>query len=115
MTMQGEGGFANQVAIDNIEMYVPLAGDANQDSRVNVADLTMLLNNYNETGSVWKDGDFNNDHTVNVADLTALLNNYNQSIGAGVVAGAAVPEPSSIAMLATIALTALLYWWRKRV
>jgi hypothetical protein len=88
-----------------------LLGDANKDGTVNVADLTLLLNNYNKTGMVWADGDFDYDGTVNVADLTALLDNYNRTSGA--VASTAVPEPSSIAMLG-ITLMALLSWWRKR-
>jgi hypothetical protein len=41
-----------------------------------------LLNNYNKTSMVWTDGDFNGDATVNVADLTLLLNNYNKTFGA---------------------------------
>lgn len=91
-----------------------LSGDANLDWIVNVADLTRLLNNYNKTGMNWMDGDFNADGTVNVADLTALLNNYNKSTWGSVVAGTAVPEPSSIAMWVGIALTALLCRQRKR-
>jgi hypothetical protein len=91
-----------------------LPGDANRDWTVNVVDLTLLLNNYNKTGMVWADGDFNGDATVNAADLTALLNNYNKTYGAGVVAGTAVPEPGSLAMLAGIALTSSLYGWRKQ-
>ena len=90
-----------------------LPGDANMDWTVNVADLTLLLSNYNKTGMVWANGDFTSDGTVNVADLTLLLNNYNRTAEADVVAGAAVPEPNS-AILAGIALTASLYWWRKR-
>jgi formylglycine-generating enzyme len=85
-------------------------GDANKDGTVNVADLTLLLNNYNKTGMVWANGDFNYDGTVNVADLTALLDNYNQT--SGTVAGTAVPEPSSITMLGIAGI--LLCWWRKR-
>jgi hypothetical protein len=91
-----------------------LPGDANIDNTVNVADLTNLLNNYNKSGMVWGDGDFTHDGTVNVADLTLLLNNYNKTSGGVVAAGNAVPEPSTIAMLVGIALTALLYGWRKR-
>jgi hypothetical protein len=95
-----------------IALAVPefLLGDANKSGKVDVADLTLLLNNYKKSGKTWADGDFTGDGTVNIADLTALLNNYNKSIGASVVAGTAVPEPSSIAMLAGLALAALLYW-----
>jgi thiol-disulfide isomerase/thioredoxin len=102
-------------AIDSV-LKVPepvfLFGDANRNGTVDVADLTLLLNNYNKSGMLWVNGDFNNDGTVNVADLTALLNNYNKTSGLSMAAP--VPEPSSIAMLAGIALTAFLYGWRKR-
>jgi hypothetical protein len=98
-------------AMGGVTLILP--GDANKSGTVNVADLTLLLNNYNRAGMAWADGDFTNDGTVNVADLTLLLNNYNKTSGAGVAAGSAVPEPSSIVMLVGIALTALLYGWRK--
>jgi hypothetical protein len=103
---------ANQVeCLYNVGNY--LQGDANKDLTVNVADLTNLLNNYNKSDMTWTNGDANGDGNVNVADLTLLLNNYNKTFGA-VAAGSVVPEPSSIAMLAGIALTALLCWWHKR-
>jgi hypothetical protein len=88
---------------------IPMAGDANIDWTVNVADLTNLLNNYNKTGMAWENGDFNFDGIVNVADLTALLNNYNKTVPAVFAAGTAVPEPSSIVLLAT--LSAMLGAW----
>jgi formylglycine-generating enzyme len=91
-----------------------LPGDANKSGTVDIADLSLLLDNINKTGMVWANGDFNGDGMVNVFDLTLLLGNYNKSFGAGAVAGIAVPEPGSLAMLAGIASTALLYWWRKR-
>jgi hypothetical protein len=92
---------------------IPMAGDTDLDGTINVADLTALLNNYNKTGMAWENGDFNSDGIVNVADLTALLNNYNKTYG-GVVAGAAVPEPGTLALLATGLLGLLVYAWRKR-
>ena len=89
------------------------------DWTVNVADLTLLLNNYNKTGMVWADGDFNYDGSVNVADLTALLNRYNMSVeengaaGAGLSVGStAVPEPTSLALLGTA--VSLLAWRLRR-
>jgi hypothetical protein len=114
------GSYLLQHGIDNRAVTITpvpevfLLGDANKDGTVNVADLTLLLNNYNKTGQTWADGDFDGDGITNVADLTILLNNYNRTSGAGLFAGTAVPEPDSLAMLAGIALTALLYRWRKR-
>jgi hypothetical protein len=63
----------------------------------------------------WENGDFTGEGTANVADLTLLLNNYNKTGGAVAAAGTAVPEPLSLVLLAGIALTGLLYWWRKRI
>jgi Dockerin type I domain len=55
------------------------AGDANLDGTVNITDLLVLLNNYNQTGKDWEQGDFNFDGTVNITDLLLLLNNYNDT------------------------------------
>jgi fibronectin-binding autotransporter adhesin len=107
-------GWADAPTEQKLTIKAIYAGDADLSGTVNVADLTNLLNNYNKTGMVWANGDFSYDGAVNVADLTLLLNNYNKSIGAGVFAGTTVPEPSSIVLLAGLALTALLYCWRKR-
>lgn len=93
-------------------------GDADWSGTCNVADLTKLLNNYNQHGKIWADGDFNGDGTVNVADLTKLLNNYNKSyggiVGAGLNTGVSVPEPTSIVMLITMALSAGVWFVRHR-
>jgi formylglycine-generating enzyme len=112
-TYYGPAGEDISVGFRVASVFEFLLGDANKDGTVNVVDLTALLNNYNKTGMVWENGDFTADHKVDVADLTELLNNYNQTYGAGVVSGTAVPEPNSL-VLTGIALTALLYWWRKR-
>ena len=75
-----------------------LDGDANGDGTVNGADLNIVLSNFNGTfsGDAWADGDFNGDGTVNGADLNTVLSHFNQSAGVG----AAVPEPSTLALLA---------------
>jgi hypothetical protein len=109
-TVTGFSGYA----VTGVPMNFFLPGDANKSGTVDVADLTLLLNNYNKAGMIWANGDFTGDGAVNVADLTALLNNYNKTSVAGVVAGTPVPEPGSLAMVAGIALTALLYRWRER-
>ena len=92
-TVTGFSGYA----VTGIPMDSFLPGDADKSGTVDVADLTLLLNNYNKTGMVWADGDFNYDGTVNVADLTALLNNYNKTNSLSM--NAAVPEPSGLVLL----------------
>ena len=45
----------------------------------------------------WSTGDFNQDGQVDINDLTIVLAHYNQTAGSSL---AAVPEPSSVALLA---------------
>ena len=74
-------------------------GDANGDGKVDINDLTIVLTNYGRTAMVWSQGDFNDDGKVDINDLTIVLANYNQTLNAsGRVA--AVPEPSSVLLLA---------------
>jgi hypothetical protein len=89
-------------------MFDYLRGDANLSGRTDVADLTLLLNNYNASGKAWADGDFTGDGIVNVADLTVLLNDYNKSPPASVQTSdfaAAVPEPGTVVMLLSLVLS----------
>jgi hypothetical protein len=106
------GDLAQTLGVDGLTFEIRGAGDADGSGKADVGDLTLLLNNYNKTSMGWTDGDFTGDGAVNVADLTLLLNKYNTMYGAVAGAGlnaSAVPEPSSIAMLA--ALSALLGAW----
>ena len=81
-----------------------LPGDANLDGTVDINDLTIVLAHYNQTGMGWTQGEFTGDGTVDINDLTIVLAHYNQSVGAASLA--AVPEPSSVALLAAVALSA---------
>jgi fibronectin-binding autotransporter adhesin len=114
-------GWADDTTLQQVTIMATYAGDANLSGKVDVADLTLLLNNYNKADKSWADGDFNYDGNVNVGDLTALLNKYNQSIGGSVAAGAglsmgssAVPEPGMLALSATALIGLLVYAWRGR-
>ena len=60
----------------------------------------------------WSAGDFNYDGSVTGADLSLLLSNYNQSISVS-VAGAPVPEPGTLVLLALGAISLLAYAWQK--
>lgn len=107
----------------NVEVRYTLSGDTNLDAKVDVADLGNLATNYGATsGKVWEQGDFDYNDTVDVADLGSLATNYGLDLGGGassdgatlvaqslatVSAGAAVPEPTSLGLLA-LGATALL-------
>jgi hypothetical protein len=64
------------------EVRYTMAGDANLDGAIDVADLGALATNYGLTaGAAWNQGDFNHDGAVNVGDLGALATNYGASLG----------------------------------
>ena len=81
-----------------------LPGDANGDGRVDVNDLTIVLSNFGKTtGMSWGTGDFNGDGKTDINDLTIVLSGYGQSLGSSVAGPAAVPEPSTLALLGVAA------------
>lgn len=51
-------------------------GDFNNDGKVNINDLSILLTNYGKTVTVKTNGDCNGDGKVDVVDLAMLLSNY---------------------------------------
>lgn len=108
-----------------------LAGDADLDGYVKLADLGTLLTFYNQSVpqdvNGWMKGDFDGDGTVNLADLGSLLTYYNQDIWGGggggldpqalellAAHGISVPEPSTLALLAAGLAGLFCYTWKKR-
>ena len=89
-------------------MYT-LYGDTDLNGTVNGQDLNTVLSNFNQTGMTWSQGDFNYDGTVNGTDLNAVLSNFNQHLSVT----SAVPEPSSLLLLAAGLAGLLAYAWRK--
>ena len=74
---------------------LPLAGDTNGDGLINIDDLNAVRNNFGTDGQ--PDGTLPGDAypfdgMVNIDDLNAVRNNFG--------AGAAVPEPTGLALLA---------------
>jgi hypothetical protein len=94
-------------------------GDADGSGTVDTWDSFEVLQDYNRVG----EGllcDLNKDGTVNGADLNEVLSNmgnhYSDSFMlAGVSLSTAVPEPATLAMLASGLLALLAYgWWKRR-
>jgi hypothetical protein len=98
-----------------------IAGDANADGTVDVADLGILATNFNgffdsALNNTWSKGDFNLDNVVDVSDLGELATNFNRSViaagGQGLTfeqamalpqfanLAAAVPEPAAVGLVA---------------
>jgi len=98
------------VAFDDIVLTKIMAGDANEDDKVNGSDLALLAANFGQSGKAWGTGDFNGDGSVNGIDLALLAGNFGfdaanleASIGISIEEAqqmlAAVPEPTSLALL----------------
>jgi hypothetical protein len=56
-----------------------VAGDANSDTAVNGADLSVLLAQFGQGVAAGSGSDFNGDAIVNGADLSILLANFGTS------------------------------------
>ena len=105
------GNFSNMPSMI-LRPYLP--GDANQDGKVDINDLTKVLTNYGQSGTTWTQGDFNGDGKVDINDLTKVLTNYGQSLGLSAAGIAAVPEPSTVVLLAALLPAAALIGGRCR-
>ena len=88
-------GFVNEGGTE------PIAGDANNDGKVDGSDVTILAGNWQKGVSDgltadWEEGDFNGDGKVDGSDVTILAGNWQYGVTA---AAASVPEPSMIVLL----------------
>jgi len=82
------------------------AGDASGNDAVGFEDLSRLAASWSGTGKTWADGDYNGNGMVDFQDLSILSSNWNwQWAGAP---PQEVPEPASLALLATAGLATLI-------
>jgi hypothetical protein len=94
--------------------FVPsMAGDANCDGTVDIADLSILLTNFDKSGMAWSDGDFDGSGTVAIDDLSKTLTNFDKTVVGAGPSRYAVPEPASIAIL--LAVAAGVFAYRRRL
>ena len=100
----------------NVSYYSNLiAGDANNDGKVDGSDVTILAGNWQKGVSdgltaAWEEGDFNGDGKVDGSDVTILAGNWQAGVTA---AAASVPEPGTIVLLIS-AIASLLILRRNR-
>lgn len=81
---------ANPLAADYSFDFFVLAGDANRDGRVNLADFNILAANFGQSPRTFSQGDFNYDRTVNLADFNILAARFGVVVGSdGSLAGRA--------------------------
>ena len=109
--MTGYGGTDNAGTVFAFHL---LPGDADNDGRVDINDLTVVLSKFGKTGMTWSQGEFTGDGTVDINDLTIVLANYNTSFGSPAAGLSAVPEPSCVVLVGIGAFALLGYAWRRR-
>ncbi|MGN6368874.1 MAG: beta strand repeat-containing protein [Phycisphaerae bacterium] len=93
------------VDANSILVSQELLGDANADGKVDLTDLSTVLNHFGLTTNAWTDGNFDGAATINLTDLSDVLNNFGVSNPNGAAAAPAspTPEPTSLALLALAA------------
>jgi hypothetical protein len=79
---------------------VAMVGDANVDGKVDLSDLSIVLNNFGQATSSWVAGNFDGAATINLTDLSDVLNNFGQTTATATVAVAGTPEPGTLVTLA---------------
>jgi hypothetical protein len=123
LTTSSSDGALGTLLLPNgqIKVRFTLDGDADLSGNVNVADLANLAGNFGKTsGQFWIDGDFDDNGNVNVADLADLAGSFGKDLSsaglgesavafsaAALPGAAAVPEPASVALLASLIASAL--------
>jgi cyclophilin family peptidyl-prolyl cis-trans isomerase len=88
-------GLVQQADLDLLNAL--LMGDIDGDGFVGIADLNMVLGNWNQTTPPSGDADTTGDGFVGIEDLNAVLGAWN--VGTPPAVDAAVPEPASLALL----------------
>ncbi|HUO08659.1 MAG TPA: hypothetical protein VM008_10195 [Phycisphaerae bacterium] len=105
-------------AFYGMTMAPKLFGDATLDGKVDLSDLSTVLNNFGRTTSAWTDGNFDGNATIDLTDLSYVLNNFGLSnpnpttsqlpiTNYQLPSATPTPEPTSLALL-TLATPLLL-------
>jgi hypothetical protein len=57
---------------------IQVKADANNDGRIDIFDLALVLINFNKPASSTNKGDINNDGVINIYDLILILNGWSR-------------------------------------
>jgi hypothetical protein len=87
-----------QVRIDNLAVARPVSADYNDDGVVNAADYTIWRDTLGSTTSLAADG--TGDGVVDQLDYDRWVFEFGSIVGGSAAVSAAVPEPSTVALLA---------------
>ncbi|HUO07991.1 MAG TPA: PEP-CTERM sorting domain-containing protein [Phycisphaerae bacterium] len=108
------------VTTNSLLLATELLGDANLDGKIDLSDLSTVLNNFGTTTSAWTSGNFDGAATIDLTDLSAVLNNFGLSTPSATtelpiadyqLPSIPSPEPTT---LAPLALAAAALFTRKR-
>ncbi len=95
------------IAVDTFVQAAAIPGDLDGDGFVGLADLDIILNNWNlNVPPANPLADPTGDNFVGLADLDIVLNNWNAGSPPALPGAAAIPEPGALALLGA-ALTGL--------
>jgi hypothetical protein len=96
------------LAADATLDFFVLAGDANRDRKVDLADFSVLATNFNRVGAAFSQGNFNYDGSADLLDFTVLATNFNKTLAVARqfrATGLSPPPPPPAATLAATAFS----------
>ena len=98
-TTDGGGVFMTGFSVEGTPSAVNLTGDLDGDGFVGIGDLNLVLGNWNlDVPPANPLADPSGDNFIGIDDLNTVLGNWNA--GTPPTAGAAVPEPATLSLLA---------------